>query len=380
MRVCILQTVLDPYKGANHLPLFAALADVSFTIVCNRSKARPEDLPSNVEVVTVPGRTGPYYYGFADARFASLVIKKYPAQDPFWKQFQILHFNQVMGPALRQLRIADVPMLLTIHHPVTVDRDIAVEESSIISGLLWRLKYARLVTWQKAMCAACDRVMTVSQTVSERLQKDYALGKGQITIVPNGVDGSVFSPDPTPPLFDVIALGSFIHPRKGFHYLAEAYRVLAAKGLRIADVGRRSDHQLAILNTISGVTIHGTVDADTVRTLVRRSSVLLSTSLYEGFGLSLIEALACGRPAFAFGGGAVKEVLSPIDPALVSPLRDTKALITNIEAFLRLSDAGKKQCGDRYRVGVLSHYSMEKAAKQLRDLYTELVPNETRIR
>src|SRR3990167_1766660 len=58
MRVCILQTVLDPYKGANHLPLFAAVANVSFIIVCNRSKAEPKDLPKNVDVVTVPGRTG----------------------------------------------------------------------------------------------------------------------------------------------------------------------------------------------------------------------------------------------------------------------------------------------------------------------------------
>ncbi len=372
MRVCIFQTVLDPYKGANHLPLYAALSEVSFVILCNRSKACPEDLPSNVEVVTVPGRTGPYYYGFADARFASLILRTYPAEAAFWKQFQILHLNQVMGPAFRRLRSAGVPMLLTIHHPVTVDRDIAVEESSMIGGFLWRLKYARLVAWQRAMCAACHHVMTVSQTVSDRLQKDYDIASNHITIVPNGVDGSVFSPDPAAPLFDVIALGSFIHPRKGFRYLAEAYRALGSKGLRIADVGRRSDAQVAVLRTILGVTMHGTVDQPTVQRLMQRSSVLLSTALYEGFGLSLIEALACGRPAFAFAGGAVGEVLSPIDTELVVPVRDTSALVAKAEAFLRLTETERKERGEEYRKKVLERYSIEGAAKALRSLYASM--------
>lgn len=372
MRVCILQTVLDPYKGANHLPLFAALSDVSFTIVCNRSKARPGDLPRNVEVVTVPGRTGSYYYGFADARFASLILRAYPAGSAFWKQFQILHFNQVMGPVFRRLRGAGVPVLLTIHHPVTVDRDIAVEESSGVVAMLWRLKYARLVAWQKAMCATCHHVMTVSQTVSDRLQKDYGIADDRITIVPNGVDGSVFFPDTAVPLFDVIALGSFIHPRKGFRYLAEAYRALGAKGFRIADVGRRSDVQVAVLRSIPGVTMHGIVDQPTVQRLMQRSSILLSTALYEGFGLSLIEALACGRPALAFAGGAVGEVLSPIDADLVVPVRDTSALVEKAEAFLCLSETEKRQRGEEYRKKVLESYGIEKAAKSLRSLYANI--------
>lgn len=373
MRVCILQTVLDPYKGANHLPLFAAASNVSFVIVCNRSKALKGDLPKNVEVVTILGRTGPYYYGMADARFASLVLRRYPAVSPFWKQFDILHFNQVMGPSFRRLQKTHKPMLFMIHHPVTVDRAVAIEESSFIEGLLWRIKYTRLVAWQKAMCRTCDRVMTVSQTVSDRLQKDYGCPAERITIIPNGVDGSVFTPDPAVALFDVVALGSFIHPRKGFRYLAQAYRVLAAKGYRIADVGRRSDEQIAVLRSIPGVTLHGTVDQPTVLSLVQRSSVLISTSLYEGFGLSLIEALACGRPVFAFGGGAVPEVLTPIDPSLVVPVRDTHALVSRVETFLRLPEAERAKKGVQCRETVLDCYSIDAAAKVLRSLYRRMM-------
>ncbi|MEK7563931.1 MAG: glycosyltransferase, partial [Patescibacteria group bacterium] len=260
MRVCILQTVLDPYKGANHLPLFAATSEISFTIVCNRSKARKEDLPSNVDVITVPGRTGPYYYGCADTLFARSVLRRYPVSDPFWKSFDVLHLNQVMGPAFRRLQGSGVPVLFTIHHPVTADREIALQESGVIQGILWRMKYALLIFWQKRMCTSCNRVMTVSKTVSDRLNSEYHCPPDRISIVPNGVDGMVFTPSTEAPLFDVIALGSFMHPRKGFRYLAEAYRALAAKGYRIADVGRRSDVQIAELRSIPGVTVNGTVD------------------------------------------------------------------------------------------------------------------------
>lgn len=372
MYICVLQAVLDPHKGANHLSLFKAAAPNRFMIVCNRSKAKKEDLPKNVEVREIAGRIGPYYYGFADARFASLVLRCFPVASPFWTQFDVLHFNQVMGPKFRKLRKRDIPMLFTIHHPVTVDREVAVRESSWLQGIVWRLKYLRLAAWQRAMCEASTRVMTVSQTVKDRIQKDYGYSADKIEIISNGVDGTVFTPDPSPPQFDVIALGSFIHPRKGFRYLVEAYRALSAKGYRIADVGRRSDAQIAILSDIPNVTLHGTVDDRTVHALLQRSSVLLSTSLYEGFGLSLIEALACGRPAFAFSAGAVPEVLSRFDPSFIVPTRDTAALVARAEAFLKLPEPERRSKGERYRAAVLARYDITIAAKELHLLYAHM--------
>lgn len=372
VHVCILQTVLDPFKGANHLPLFAAVNDVRFTIVCNRSKAAPRDLPPNVEVLTVPGRIGSYYYGVADFLFARSVLRRYPATDPFWKQFQVLQLNQVMGPAFRRLKNTGVPLLFTIHHPVTADRFVAVEESGLSGKIFWGMKYAALVSFQKRMAQACDCAMTVSQTVADRLIQDYGCSRGRIAVIPNGVDGSVFAVDPSSPQFDVIAVGSFIHPRKGFRYLLEAYRKLGANGRRIADVGRRTESQRVALQSIPGITIHGTVDAEIVQSLIRKSSALISTSLYEGFGLSLIEALACGRPAFAFAGGAVPEVLSAVDASLVVPMRDTAALVARAEAFLELPEAERRKKGEQYRAAVLARYDITLAAQQLHALYSQM--------
>jgi len=374
MKICVIQNVLDPFKGGNHLPLFAALSDVQFTVVCNRSKARAEDLPSNVEVVTVPGRIGSYYYGFADYFFGRQLLKTYPGNSEFWSQFDGIHLNQIMGPALRKLTQCSTPLVFLIHHPVTADREVAVRESRGLRALHWRLKYFSLVRWQKQMCKCANQIVTVSDTMQKRISTDYGCSQEKISVVPNGVDGSLFSLTPDAECkSDVIAIGSFVHPRKGFPYLLEVYKKLAASGHSIADVGRRSDEQRAALQRIEGITVHGTVEESRLVELLQTSRVLVSTSQFEGFGLSLIEALACGHPAFAFGVGAVPEVLEPIDPNLVVSQCDTDTLSSRIEEYLDLSPQERDTKGEVYRKAVLERYPLSQSAEKLHSVYRDLV-------
>jgi len=275
-----------------------------------------------------------------------------------------------MGPALRRLRRLKIPLLFLIHHPVTADRDIAVAEASGLAALRWRLQYALLVRWQRAMCAAADRVATVSSAMRTRIATDYGCPLEKISVVPNGVDGAAFRPLPDAECrFDAIAIGSFIHPRKGFPYLLDVYRRLAASDKRIADVGRRTDAQQRALAAIPGVMQFGTVDGARLIDLVRHSRVLLSTSLFEGFGLSLIEALACGHPCFAFSVGAVPEVVGAVDPALLVPPRDTATLAAAAKAFLALPRDERERRGERYREAVLRLFPLRASAEALEALY-----------
>lgn len=344
-----------------------------FTVVCNRSKVKEGDLPANVRVVTVPGRIGSYYYGCADFCFAQLLLRRFPPGHAFWRDVDLIHCNQIMGPALRRLTARGIPFLFLIHHPVTADREVALAESRGASRLLWRAKYALLARWQRALCARADRVATVSAAMRARIARDYGCDPGKIRVVPNGVDGDAFRPvSDADCRFDAVTVGSFLHPRKGFPYLLDAYRRLAASGRRIADMGRRTDEQRRALSSVAGVEVFGTVDEATLIAIVRHSRALLSTSLFEGFGLSLVEALACGHPAFAFAVGAVPEVLGAIDPALIVPPRDTAALVAKVEAFLSLSPAEREGRGARYRDTVLRFYPLSASADALRSLYREM--------
>ncbi|PIR54564.1 hypothetical protein COU75_00190 [Candidatus Peregrinibacteria bacterium CG10_big_fil_rev_8_21_14_0_10_42_8] len=373
MKVCVITSVLDAYKGGNHLPLMAACFDTEFTIVCNRSKVSSKDLPVNVTVVIVPGRMGPYYYGVLDFFFARVVMRTYPPDSLFWKQFSVIHINQMMGPALRCLRHTGVPFLFFIHHPVTADRMIAMKETNGVARILWYFKYFLLVQWQKRMCEVADRIVTVSRTMHDRIAKDYSCEQSKIFVVPNGVNGHLFKQAVDADCdTDVIAIGSFVHPRKGFRYLADVYMALAANGIRIADVGRRTNEQVDILKGIPGVMVYGTVEEEVLIRLVQRSRVLVSTSLFEGFGLSLIEALSCGRPAFAFAVGAVPEILGTIDPSLIIPERDVHQMVRAIERYIALSSAERDANSMRYQKEILLQYSLEASANALQLVYEEL--------
>lgn len=380
MRVCVLTTSLDAFKGGNHLPLFAALPEVEFTIVTGRMKPRDHLFPSNIRCEVIDTYLGPYYYGCADYLFARAVLRRYPPSHSFWKAFDVIHINQMLGPALLRLKETGIPLFFFIHHPVSADREVAIQESSLVERWVWRAKYVLLLRFQRRLCCEIPHVVTVSRMAAERIATDYGCSASSIHIVPNGVDTDLFAPsDLTRSDFDAIAIGSFVHPRKGFRYLLEAYRALSSKGLQIADVGRRSALQQAELQEIPHVRSFGTVPPQELLSLLQRSSVLLSTSLYEGFGLSLIEAMACGRPAYAFSGGAVGEVLTPIDPELVVPLRNTEELVRRVQAFLHLSPEERARRGQSYREEVLRLYPLEKSVRALRQFYVRLSMPRTEV-
>jgi glycosyltransferase involved in cell wall biosynthesis len=374
VRVCVLTTVLDAFKGGNHLPLFAALPDIQWTILTNRTKPAQPVLPANVRVQTLGSRLGPYYYGIADYRFAHAVLRRFPPRDPFWQQFDVLHCNQTMGLPLLRLRESGRPLLYLVHHPVSVDRTIALEESGGFEALRWRLKYALLCRWQRILCREMPMVATVSETVAQRTACDYGRKREDIAVIPNGIDDDLFSCRNLQQCdFDIIAVGSLLHPRKGFPYLLRAYRMLAQRGLRIADVGRRSDEQRRLLAAIAAVQVWGMVDHDQLVSLLQRSATLISTSLYEGFGLSLIEALSCGRPAFAFDAGGAGEILRSIDPQLVVPLRDVDALVERVYAYRTLPADERAARGLTYRAEVAARYPLRSSAALLRRLYESII-------
>ena len=116
----------------------------------------------------------------------------------------------------------------------------------------------------------------------------------------------------------------------------------------------------------------GTVESDQLLSLLQKSKVLVSTSLYEGFGLSLIEALACGHHCIAFDVCAVREVLEPIDNQLTVQPRDVLALVQHATTFLSLNPKELQKKADEYRSAVIDQYSLEKSAQSLHRVYQQL--------
>jgi glycosyltransferase involved in cell wall biosynthesis len=210
-------------------------------------------------------------------------------------------------------------------------------------------------------------VIVPSTTTRDDLLRLYpAPGLSERThVVPEGLPPSV-APGPLPdgvePGF-LLAVGT-VEPRKNYPRMLAAYRHLRGSALPFIINGRPGVPQLVIagrpgwaygdtlqrIRSEPGVKYLGHVDDPTLEALYRSASVLVFPSVYEGFGLPLLEAMAHGVPAVVGDSGALPELAG--EAALVVDPADPKAIAGALERLLadqslriRLGEEGRSRAG-----------------------------------
>ncbi|HKF75434.1 MAG TPA: glycosyltransferase family 1 protein [Candidatus Dormibacteraeota bacterium] len=219
----------------------------------------------------------------------------------------------------------------------------------IVHDLAFRIR-PREVPWQQRayMGSVLPRalrqaafVLTPSEATRRDLLEHYPVPglAGRVRVVPEGWSlGGVTParlPDGLSPGF-LLAVGT-IEPRKNYPGLLAAYRLLRARGdappLVVAgQVGWAYGRALEELRAEPGVRMLGHVDDATLRALYRSAGALAFPSLYEGFGLPLLEAMADGLPAVAANAGALPELAG--DAALLVDPHDPEAIARALEHAL----------------------------------------------
>jgi glycosyltransferase involved in cell wall biosynthesis len=181
---------------------------------------------------------------------------------------------------------------------------------------LWTRLYSRLCVSRVARAARL--LIAVSEHTKCEVVELLGVPEQRIRVVPNGV-AEVFTPDgPAEPGDYVLAVGT-IEPRKNLGRLAEAARRLGVE-LRVVGAPGWGHVELG-----AGVRRLGRVGDDELAKLYRGARCLAYPSLYEGFGIPIVEAMASGTPVVTSRGGATEEVaggaavlVDPLDPASIA--------------------------------------------------------------
>jgi glycosyltransferase involved in cell wall biosynthesis len=222
----------------------------------------------------------------------------------------------------------------------------------------------------------CDRITVVSRALANAIEA-IGLSNVAITIIPNGVDLAQFTPRYSTRAPLIVYVGSLI-PRKGVIYLIQAmarlmpthpslHLVIVGDGIEKTSL-REAVCRLGIATQVSFV---GEASREQVRSWMQQAKVFVLPSTEEGFGVVLLEALACATPIVASQVGGICDVVTPEVGILVPP-RDPDALAA---AIAQLVDDEKRwlECSLNARKRAEESYDWHRIALCYQELYQDLL-------
>ncbi|ARZ70365.1 glycosyl transferase family 1 [Streptomyces albireticuli] len=298
-------------------------------------------------------------------------------------RFDVVHDNQTLGYGLLGGPLTlGAPLVTTIHHPITVDRQLDLDAAADWKRRASVHRWYGFVRMQKRVARRLPSVLTVSGSSRDEIVDDLGVPAERIHVVPIGADTDLFSPDPSVAEVPgrIVTTSSADVPLKGLVHLVEALATVRAAhpGAHLVVVGKRAENgpvATAIARHGLGDAIRfvkGVSDAELVD-LVRSAQVACVPSLYEGFSLPAAEAMATGTPLLATTGGAIPEVAGPDgETCLAVPPGDAGALAAGLTRLLGDADL-RRRLGAAGRERVLARFTWRQAAIGTADHYREAV-------
>jgi len=275
----------------------------------------------------------------------------------------VVHDNQTLGYGLLALQQSGQHVVATCHHPITVDRRHDLAAAPTLRKRLSTHRWYAFLRMQGRVLRALPAVLTVSQSSAGDIVRDFRLRPDVLTVVPVGVETDVFVP-PTAPRVPgrVVATASADVPMKGLVPLLEAVAKLRTeRDVELVVVGKareggtasRTIERLGLEGHVRFVT--GVSEAELVE-LFGSAEVAVVPSLYEGFSLPAVEAMACATPLVATTAGALPEVVGPdgVSALHVAP-GDPEALAAAVARLMddpaladRIGAAGRARVVERF--------------------------------
>lgn len=215
-------------------------------------------------------------------------------------------------PTFRAPVRSAVPLVVTFH-------DLAVLRHPYVFNS-WTRSYSRHTLGRVSKAARA--IIAVSDFTRAEVIDVLGVPEERVSVVPNGVDRP-FEADGPSAEGDYVLAVSTLEPRKNLRRLVEGFQQAALPGCELRVVGPRGWGDVTLDGR--GVRWLGEVSAETLASLYRGARCVAYVSLYEGFGLPVLEAMACGAavvtsqaPALLEVGGGVPVAVDALDPGAIA--------------------------------------------------------------
>ncbi|MGA0862816.1 MAG: glycosyltransferase family 4 protein [Ilumatobacteraceae bacterium] len=293
--------------------------------------------------------------------------------------FDLVHDNQCLGWDILKIE-KKIPTIVTLHHPITKDRELEMSHAPN----WWKRRsvgrWYSFVGMQGKVASRLPRIVVVSENSIADINTDMGVPLDKMRLVPVGVDPDLFRPLPHVAREPgrLITTASADVALKGLSYLLEAMAKLRTeRDVRLTIIGKpRPGHSMDLIESL-GLRPHidfvSGVPDERIVELYAEAELAVVPSLYEGFSLPAIEAMATGTCLVATDGGALPEVTGTDgDTVLQCPAGNADALAAAIGRGLDDAEL-RARIGAAGRERVVSRWSWRHCAELTVDQYREVL-------
>ncbi|HEX5143971.1 MAG TPA: glycosyltransferase family 4 protein [Mycobacterium sp.] len=360
---------LDPRVVLNEVPSLDLYREPDPFRVPHPSEIRNSIDLLELSTMWTAGFPEPRTFGLRAARLLSARLR----------DFDVVHDNQSLGTGLLKIAALGMPVVATVHHPITRDRVL-----DLAAAKWWRKPLVRrwygFAEMQKRVAKQIPDLLTVSSTSATDIAEDFGVHPGQLHVVPLGVDTEMFKPTLEPRVPGrIIAIASADVPLKGVSNLLQA----------VAKLRTERDVELQLVSRLEGNgptqkliselgiadIVHissGLSDAE-LAGLLASAEIACIPSLYEGFSLPAVEAMASGTPIVASRAGALPEVLGADGSAAQMVKPGDPEELTRVLGDLLDSPERRYAMGIAGRNRAVDVYSWESVANQTTGIYERAI-------
>jgi glycosyltransferase involved in cell wall biosynthesis len=276
--------------------------------------------------------------------------------------FDVAHDNQVLGTGIMELESYGLPVVTTIHHPITMDRKIDLATAPTWRKRLTLRRWYGFLRMQSRVAKRARLVLVPSESSKRDVARDFGVDPARMRTILLGVDEG-FAP-PTKPRVPgrILAMASADAPMKGIATLLEAFAKLAVERdvslvlVTKPEPGGRTEQLVDQLGIADRVTFVSGVSDEELVEVMGSAEVACVPSLYEGFSLPTAELMACETPLVVSRAGAIPEVVGPdgecadlVTPGDVGELEDAiAALLDDPERRTAMGSAGRARVQDLF--------------------------------
>ena len=318
--------------------------------------------------------------GFPEMRTFGVRAKKHVLKN----KYDLVIDNQSVSYGMEYIQIL-TPLIEVIHHPITMDLKYELSTSNNLIYRFSRHRWYSFLRMQKKVAPLLKNILTPSNNSKKDISKEFHVKPENISVIHNAVDSNIFRPYPEIKNLPqrLITTASADVPLKGLDFslyaladLSKEFQDIELLVIGTLRKGGHTDRLIKKLNLNERVTFKTGITKDEIAKEYAKSSVAIVSSLYEGFGYPVAEAMSCSIPLIATDVASIPEITDNF--AILIPPKDSDAIRDSIRKILLEPDLYNKVAA-KGRLHIKNKFNWQTIGKQYEELMNKVIKNHTTI-